>query len=89
MGKLTGLIAGFGLGSIATFLLDPDRGRRRRALIRDKMTSLRVQTPKMMAGLLEDAGNRAYGTLAEARGFFHRARAADEPRQGDGAARST
>jgi hypothetical protein len=89
MSKLTGLIAGFGVGSIATFLLDPDRGRRRRALIRDKMTSLRVQTPKAMAGLIEDAGNRAYGTLAEVRGFFRRSPGGEQSRQGDSAGRTS
>ena len=46
------LLLGIGLGSLVTYLMDPDRGRRRQAILRDSVVQAgsRVQTevPKML-----------------------------------------
>ena len=46
----------FGLGALTMYLLDPEHGRRRRALIRKRAT-----------GAARDLSNRAYGAAMEAR----------------------
>lgn len=46
-----------GLGAAAMYLLDPDQGRRRRALARDKMTKAR-------RAIHERASGTASGTMA-------------------------
>lgn len=65
---LTGIGAGAGL----MYLLDPDRGRRRRAVLRDKFTSGVVQTGHGFGKALRDARNRAQGAVAVARSVMHR-----------------
>ncbi len=46
------LLLGIGLGSLVTYLMDPDRGRRRQAILRDSVVQAgsRVQTevPKLL-----------------------------------------
>ena len=51
---LAGLATGLFAGALAMFILDPDQGRRRRALARDKMMDLR---------------DRAYGAAKDAQGL--------------------
>lgn len=52
------------------YLLDPDRGNRRRALIRDKMVRLNRQTQETVGGKVRDMSNRAKGMLHEAKSAF-------------------
>ncbi len=61
------LLGGLALGALAMFLMDPDRGRRRRALAKDKMHSATVQTRKRIDAKSRDLANRAKGLQAEAR----------------------
>ena len=61
------LVGGMGLGAALMYLLDPDKGRRRRALTRDKAVSLANKSGKAVEPTLEDLGNRATGKLHEAR----------------------
>jgi hypothetical protein len=49
------------------YLLDPDRGNRRRALIRDKVVKLNRQTQEAVSGRVKDMSNRAKGMLHEAK----------------------
>ena len=63
-------LAGLGLGAGLMYLLDPDRGNRRRALIRDKMTRLNRQTQETISGRAKDISNRAKGLLHEAKSVF-------------------
>jgi gas vesicle protein len=61
------LLGAAGIGAAAMYLLDPDRGNRRRALIRDKMVKLNRQTRETVTGKVRDVTNRAKGMLHEAK----------------------
>ena len=61
------ILGGLALGALTMFLMDPDRGRRRRALVRDKMYSAKVRTRKRIDATSRDLANRAKGLRAEAR----------------------
>ena len=54
---LAGFAAGLFAGALAMFIFDPDQGRRRRALARDKMVRYG-----------NDLSNRVYGVAKEAEG---------------------
>lgn len=60
------LLAGIGLGAALMYLLDPERGRTRRALLRDKVVSLSNQTGDALGKTARDLRNRAQGVIAEA-----------------------
>lgn len=63
----TSLIGGLALGALAMYVTDPAQGRRRRALLQDKMTSATHKTSEMMNQTLRDTRNRLTGLQAEAR----------------------
>ncbi len=68
MGKGTsaGLwIAGVGLGAGCMYLMDPDRGRARRALLHDKTTSAYREVRRSVEKAQADLANRAHGLLAQ------------------------
>jgi len=71
---ITGVLAGLGLA----FVLDPDRGARRRAMLRDKA----ARTGRRLADGLEaktrDLRNRARGAAAEVRSRLQPGEAVDE-----------
>lgn len=67
MDRLVGLLGSMGIGAGLMFLLDPDRGRRRRALVRDQARAANRRLAATTTAALEDAGNRARGMVAEAR----------------------
>jgi len=60
---LTTAAAGAGL----MFLLDPDRGRGRRALVRDQLVRAAHRTGDAVDATSRDVGNRARGVVAELR----------------------
>jgi hypothetical protein len=66
-GRANWLFSGLALGALTMFLLDPDKGRRRRALARDKIYSAGVKTRKRIDARSRDLTNRAKGLRAEAR----------------------
>src|SRR3982751_2031372 len=76
--ELTLLAGGIGLGAALMYLLDPDRGRRRRALVRDQLASVANKTPDAMATTARDLSNRARGLAAEARSMFSSEEVTDE-----------
>ena len=78
MDRLVGLLGGLGLGAGLMFLLDPDRGRRRRALVRDKAVAANRRLADRTAATLEDASNRARGIAAEARRLWRAEKVADD-----------
>lgn len=64
------ILGAIGVGATLMYLLDPDRGNRRRALIRDKMVKLNRQTQEAVSGRMKDVSNRAKGMLHEAKSAF-------------------
>ncbi len=63
-------LCGVGIGATTMFLLDPDRGRRRRALIRDKAVRLGRKTRDAADATAYDVSQRAAGISASARALF-------------------
>lgn len=64
--RVNWVLGGMALGALTMFLLDPDKGNRRRALARDKMYSAAVRTRKRVDAKSRDLANRAKGLRAEA-----------------------
>jgi osmotically-inducible protein OsmY len=74
-GKLIiGLLAGAGV----MYLLDPDRGGRRRALVRDRAARARHKLGDGLDTTARDLSNRAKGTAAALRSRFQRESVEDE-----------
>jgi hypothetical protein len=67
IGQAAVFIGGAGLGAALMYVLDPERGRRRRALARDKAVSFAKDTGRAVARTSRDLGNRAKGVAAEVR----------------------
>lgn len=61
------MILGAIFGAMAMFFLDPQRGNRRRALLRDQMMSMATKTEDVVEGRAEDVKNRAQEMVAEAK----------------------
>jgi hypothetical protein len=62
--------AGLGLGTAAMYLLDPDRGNRRRALVRDKFALATRKTGDCIQVTTRDLSNRTRGTIAAIQSRF-------------------
>jgi osmotically-inducible protein OsmY len=67
MNKRLALLAGAGVGAGVMFLLDPDRGKRRRALLRDKAIHLSRVGSCTVGKISRDVRNRAVGVVSEIR----------------------
>ena len=63
----TGVIGGVGLGASVMYLLDPDRGRRRRAMLRDGISARACDSERFLKKSGRDFGNRARGMAAKTR----------------------
>ena len=61
--------AGFVLGALTMYIFDPEQGRRRRALARDKMVRAKNEAADFVEGTAKDLRNRAQGLAAETRGL--------------------
>jgi hypothetical protein len=72
------LIAGLIVGAGAMYLLDPDRGARRRALLRDRGVHLGHKLGDGFAATARDARNRSAGAAAELRSRFRHEQVDDE-----------
>jgi len=59
------LLTGLGVGAALMYLFDPERGNRRRSLIRDKAVKLNRQTTEAVQGRTKDLSNRARGMAHE------------------------
>src|SRR5688500_17292510 len=70
MNKELRIISGIGLGAALMYMLDPDRGRRRRALVRDKLASAANKTPDAIGVTARDLSNRVRGLAAQAGSMF-------------------
>ena len=63
--EATLLAGGIGLGAALMYILDPDRGRRRRALARDQFVSAGRRLPDAVGATARDLSNRTRGIAAE------------------------
>jgi gas vesicle protein len=62
--KLVGLMAGIGLGTCLMYLLDPDRGKQRRAQVRDRAKRTSRQLGRVAKSVDRTAHDIARGTEA-------------------------
>ena len=72
------LLTGMVLGAGAMYLLDPDRGTRRRSLLRDQSVHAGHKLRDGLSATARDARNRVYGTAAELRSRFREDASDDE-----------
>ena len=72
------ILAAFTAGALLAYLLDPQHGRRRRALLRDKLYSHAKTVQDRAPKIAKDLSNRAHGVVAEVRRLAGR----PEPHQG-------
>jgi osmotically-inducible protein OsmY len=75
---LLSFLAGAAIGAGLMFLLDPDRGTRRRALARDQALSAGRRAGDQLGAKARHLGNRARGLVASARSRFQADQADDE-----------
>lgn len=66
------LLSAVAAGAVAVYLFDPDGGRRRRALVRDKLVHAAHRTGDAVETTSRDVTNRARGVVAELRGVLTR-----------------
>ena len=66
------LIGGLALGAGLMYLLDPDRGRRRRAVLRDQAVHWTSRLDDAAATTARDLGHRSAGVVAQAGARFRR-----------------
>jgi hypothetical protein len=78
LGAGVGVGIGLGLGAGLMYMLDPDRGKDRRAIARDKVSSAMSRTGESISRTSHDLKERARGVIAETGSFFHRSGAARE-----------
>jgi osmotically-inducible protein OsmY len=78
MNRNLSFLTGFAVGAASMYVCDPQRGRRRRALMRDQFTSLANTTSEGLDAAARDLSNRAAGTAAEARRRFRSERPDDD-----------
>ena len=55
------LLLGTGLGALTTYMLDPDRGRRRQALVRDRVVHARTVVRREVPKRVRHVQNRLQG----------------------------
>lgn len=67
MNRTISIVGAAGIGAGLMYLLDPDKGIRRRALTRDKTKRTAHVTAKALATVWRDAANRGKGVVAELR----------------------
>lgn len=58
------IATGMALGAALAYVLDPDNGRRRRALVRDKGVHWAHQSGRYVGRRGRDLGHRAFGWMA-------------------------
>lgn len=70
MNKIFAILGGLGVGAGLMYLLDPERGRTRRALVRDKAVKFNRQASEAITGQVKDIGNRAKGLMHEGKSLL-------------------
>ena len=59
------VLGGLGAGALLMFFFDPQQGRRRRALVRDKAVKVKNKTADVIEKRSRDLSNRAQGVIAQ------------------------
>lgn len=72
------LLYGVGIGAGLMYLLDPNQGRRRRALLRDKLIALSNDAGDALGSQARHLRNRAQGVIAEASSKFRSSESGNE-----------
>lgn len=70
MGTAWMLLVGMGLGAGLMYILDPDKGGRRRALLRDKLVAFSNDAADLVESKSRHLRNKAQGVIAEASSLF-------------------
>ena len=70
-------VGGLGVGAALMYLFDPERGNRRRALLRDKVFHVAHSTGEKVDVKSRDAANRLHGLLARTKSLVTRERVPD------------
>lgn len=78
MGNFLALLGGMGVGAAATYWLDPDSGRRRRAKVQDKVTHAVKSAEDSAAVAAKDMGNRIKGVQSNVQRIFTREQPGDD-----------
>jgi|SRR6266446_2431981 len=73
MNREVALVGGVGLGAALMYVFDPDRGKRRRALVPDKAEAAGNKVSDRAGKMRRDLSNRAYGIVAETKSIFQHA----------------
>ena len=82
MTKALAILSGIGIGVALMYLLDPDGGRRRRALIRDKAVGFSNDAREALDKKTRHLSNKAQGLVHEAKSLVWRENTETEPRPG-------
>src|SRR5947209_7226520 len=67
MGKVISLIEGLGIGALAMYFYDPERGNSRRAMVRDKVKSIYNTKLEAKDIMVKDTVNRVKGLASRTR----------------------
>src|SRR2546423_5570448 len=78
MNRGVALVGGAGLGAALMYIFDPDRGKRRRALLRDKVEATGNKVSEKAEKMGRDLKNRAYGVVAETKSIFQHDEVTDD-----------
>src|SRR5437763_16831032 len=70
MNKGAARVGGVGLGAALMYFFDPGRGKRRRALVRDKFEAAGNKASCYAGKMGRDIRNRAYGMVSETKSLF-------------------
>ena len=78
MNNKTAIVGAVGLGAALMYFFDPDRGRRRRALVRDKVEAAGNKVEIYAEQMGRDIRNRAYGVVAETKAILRNEQVTDD-----------
>jgi osmotically-inducible protein OsmY len=77
MSEVRAFLCGAGMGACLMYWLDPQQGRRRRALLRDQFVAQGHRAERSAGKIWRDTRNRAEGLAHELRGTFESDEATD------------